>query len=117
MVAIARALIAKPRLALLDEVSLGLAPVIVDRLYEAIQEINAQGIALLLVEQNVRRCLQVADRVYVLDRGGISYQGAPDALLDEQALRNAYFGGDRHPEVARHRPGHDPHTARRGEDA
>jgi len=96
MVAIARALIAKPRLALLDEVSLGLAPVIVDRLYEAIQEINAQGIALLLVEQNVRRCLQVADRVYVLDRGGISYQGAPDLLLDEQELRKAYFGGDRH---------------------
>jgi ABC-type branched-subunit amino acid transport system ATPase component len=117
MVAIARALIAKPRLALLDEVSLGLAPVIVDRLYEAIQEINAQGIALLLVEQNVRRCLQVADRVYVLDRGGISYQGAPDALLDEQALRNAYFGGDRHVEVARHRPGHNPRTARTGEDA
>jgi branched-chain amino acid transport system ATP-binding protein len=96
MVAIARALIAKPRLALLDEVSLGLAPVVVDRLYDAIKEINALGISILLVEQNVRRCLEIADRVYVLDRGAISYEGDPTFLLDEQQLRTAYFGGERH---------------------
>ena len=92
MLAIARALMARPALLLCDEVSLGLSPVATDALYGAMEKIGESGLAILLVEQNVHRCLELADRVYVLDRGRISFQGRPEELADEQRLREAYFG-------------------------
>jgi branched-chain amino acid transport system ATP-binding protein len=92
MLAVGRALMASPRLIICDEISLGLAPVAIDSLYEAIVKVQEQGTAVLLIEQNVRRSLAVADRAYVLERGRISYDGDPEALLDESRLEQAYFG-------------------------
>ena len=92
MLAIARALMAGPRLVIFDEVSLGLAPAAIDALYEAIGEIGDAGISILLVEQNVHRGLAFADRAYVLDRGRVTFVGDPAALDDESRLDAAYFG-------------------------
>jgi branched-chain amino acid transport system ATP-binding protein len=92
MVAIARALISKPLLVVCDEVSLGLAPKMVDTLYESLDAIRSSGTAVLLIEQNVTRCLHFADRVYVLDRGVVSYAGDPAPLHDPGVLATAYFG-------------------------
>jgi len=92
MLAIGRALMAEPRVLVLDEISLGLAPVAIDALYEALDVIRDQGIAILLVEQNVHRSLAVADRVYVLERGRITYAGGPEPLTDEDTLNEFYFG-------------------------
>ena len=92
MLAIGRALMAQPRVLVLDEISLGLAPVAIDALYEALDTIRDQGIAILLVEQNVHRSLAVADRVYILERGRITYHGAPEPLADEATLNAFYFG-------------------------
>jgi branched-chain amino acid transport system ATP-binding protein len=92
MLAIARALMSSPRLLVLDEVSLGLAPVMADRIYEALEAIAAGGLSVLLIEQNVRRSLGCADRAYVLDHGSISFAGAPEELEHEARLLEAYFG-------------------------
>jgi branched-chain amino acid transport system ATP-binding protein len=92
MVAIGRALMAKPRLLLLDEPSLGLAPVIVTEMFNIIREIHQQGVACLLVEQNVVRALAVATRAYVLEEGRISMQGPSETLLADPHLRRAYLG-------------------------
>ncbi|HVF64118.1 MAG TPA: ABC transporter ATP-binding protein [Casimicrobiaceae bacterium] len=92
MVAIGRALMARPRLLLLDEPSLGLAPVVVQAMFEKICEVNAAGTAVLLVEQNVTLALAIARRAYVLDEGRVVAEGAPDALSSDPALRRAYFG-------------------------
>jgi len=92
MLAIARALIARPRLLLCDEVSLGLSPKATDDVYEALRAVSGAGIAIVLVEQNVHRSLALADRAYVLERGRISFSGEPAELLDEARLREAYFG-------------------------
>ena len=92
MLAIGRALMASPRLLLLDEVSLGLAPVIIDRLYEAIEKINRQGVAVLLVEQNVHRSLAAAHRGYILERGRISLSGTASELAGSERLAEHYFG-------------------------
>jgi branched-chain amino acid transport system ATP-binding protein len=92
MVAIARALMARPRLLLLDEPSLGLAPLIVHAMFEAIRRINADGTAILLVEQNVAAALAVADRAYVLDEGRIVAEGTPETLQADPQLRRAYLG-------------------------
>ncbi|MFT4288505.1 ATP-binding cassette domain-containing protein [Nocardioides sp.] len=91
MVAICRALMSAPRLLLCDEVSLGLAPVVIDELYDGLDKIRASGTALLIVEQNIGRCLDFADRAYVLNRGRISFSGDPRLLRDEEALDRAYF--------------------------
>ncbi|GAA5040646.1 ABC-type branched-subunit amino acid transport system ATPase component [Thermocatellispora tengchongensis] len=95
MLAIGRALIGRPRLVVLDEISLGLAPVVIDGLYEAIEAIRSEGIAVVVVEQNVHRCLAVADRAYVLDRGVVSYAGDPAPLSDPRLLERLYFGSPR----------------------
>jgi len=104
MVAIGRSLMANPHLLVLDEISLGLAPVAIDALYEALEVIRERGIAILLVEQNVHRSLTVADRVYVLERGRITYAGDPEPLTDESTLNEFYFGTSAtlpvHPEAA-----------------
>ena len=92
MVAIGRALMACPRLLLLDEPSLGLSPLIVSEMFAAIRRVNQQGTAVLLVEQNVAMALRVAQRAYVLEEGRIVAEGEPDELLQRDAIRRAYLG-------------------------
>jgi len=92
MLAIGRALMARPSLLLLDEPSLGLAPVIVVELFRAIRRINAAGVAILLVEQNVAAALELAHRAYVLEEGRIVAQGRPATLLSQPQIRKAYLG-------------------------
>jgi branched-chain amino acid transport system ATP-binding protein len=92
MVAIGRAMMARPRLLLLDEPSLGLAPAVVDHMFEIIRGIHAEGVAILLVEQNVVRALAIADRAYVLEEGRVVAEGAPDALRAQTRIQEAYLG-------------------------
>jgi branched-chain amino acid transport system ATP-binding protein len=92
MVAIGRALMARPRFLLLDEPSLGLSPLIVRDLFRAIREINGSGVAVLLVEQNVAMALELARRAYVLDEGRIAAEGEPRQLMSQPQLQRAYFG-------------------------
>ena len=94
MAAIARALMARPRLLLLDEPSLGLAPVIVLELFKIIQRVNAEGVAVLLVEQNVAMALDIAARAYVLEQGRIVAEGTPEALMRSRGCGAAYLGAD-----------------------
>jgi branched-chain amino acid transport system ATP-binding protein len=93
MVAVARGLMAKPRLMLLDEPSLGLAPVIVQKVFSIIAEIRRRGTTVLLVEQNARMALSVADRGYVLETGRLAVSGKPGELWSNDAVRAAYLGG------------------------
>ena len=95
MLALARGLMAKPKLLLLDEPSLGLAPIIVQQLFEVIQRIRARGTTILLVEQNAHMALSVADRGYVLETGKLMLEGKPSELLDNEEVRAAYLGGGR----------------------
>ena len=92
MVAIGRALMAGPRLLLLDEPSLGLGPAVVDQLFEVIEALHREGVAVLLVEQNVQKALAVASRAYVLAEGRIVSGGTPAELLAEPHIRSAYLG-------------------------
>jgi branched-chain amino acid transport system ATP-binding protein len=91
MLAIGRALIGRPKLLMLDEPSLGLAPIVVDRLFDQIQKIKA-NVTILLVEQNAQLALELADRAYVLQQGRIVREGAGDNLLNTDWLREAYLG-------------------------
>ncbi|MCX6458991.1 MAG: ATP-binding cassette domain-containing protein [Actinobacteria bacterium] len=92
LLAMARALMSNPRLLILDEASLGLSPVAVDTVYEAIATIRDQGLSVLLIEQNAHRSLAIADHAYVLDRGRVTYEGPAHTLDDPQRLSEAYFG-------------------------
>ena len=92
MVAIGRALMARPRFLLLDEPSLGLSPMIAHEMFSAIREINAEGVAILLVEQNVAMALELARRAYVLDEGRIAAEGEPKALMSQPQIKRAYLG-------------------------
>ena len=92
MLAIARVMMSRPKLLLLDEPSLGLAPIIVERIFETIDEINAQGTTILLVEQNAQLALAMADRAYVLETGQIVLEGTGEELLENPAVRKAYLG-------------------------
>ncbi len=92
MVAIGRALMARPRLLLLDEPSLGLSPAIVQTMFDAIREVNAEGVAVLLVEQNVAMALELARRAYLLEEGRVVAQGTPDEVFAQPELRRAYLG-------------------------
>jgi branched-chain amino acid transport system ATP-binding protein len=92
MVAIGRALMARPRLLLLDEPSLGLAPAIVDHMFAIVRTIHAEGVAMLLVEQNVARAFEVADRAYVLEQGRMVADGPPSTLREDPRIQAAYLG-------------------------
>ena len=92
MVAIARALMAQPRLLLLDEPSLGLAPSIVAEMFRIIRVIQEEGMAILLVEQNVGQAMEIADRAYVLEEGRIVASGLPQVLLSQSRIKEAYLG-------------------------
>jgi branched-chain amino acid transport system ATP-binding protein len=92
MVAIARALLGSPGLVLFDEPSQGLAPKVVQDVMKTITRLKNEGIAALVVEQNVQSALAVADRVYVMDRGCIVHEGSADALLNDAALRTRLLG-------------------------
>jgi branched-chain amino acid transport system ATP-binding protein len=91
MLTIARTLMGNPRLVLLDEPSEGLAPVIVQQLARTIGEIKAQGISVLLCEQNLHFAAHVADRAYIIEKGAIRFQGAMHALMKDEAVRTAYL--------------------------
>jgi branched-chain amino acid transport system ATP-binding protein len=93
MTAIARALMAKPRLLLLDEPSLGLAPLVVDQIMEQIVKLRADGCTILLVEQNARLALSVSDRGYVVETGRIAMSGSAAELLGNEKIQDAYLGG------------------------
>lgn len=93
MLAIGRAMMAKPQLLLLDEPSLGLAPIIVQNIFELIKEINKMGTSILLVEQNARMALAIAHRGYVLETGKVSFSDTAENLLNSDAVRGAYLGG------------------------
>jgi branched-chain amino acid transport system ATP-binding protein len=92
MLAVARALMARPRLLMLDEPSLGLAPLIVRRIFDVLRDINAQGTAILLVEQNARMALRLAHRGYVLETGTITATDSAEKLLHDERIQAAYLG-------------------------
>jgi branched-chain amino acid transport system ATP-binding protein len=92
MLVVGRGLMADPKLMLLDEMSLGLAPIIITSLYKALQEIRERGITILFVEQNVRRSLQEADRAYILEVGRVTLSGTAGELREEEEVKKAYFG-------------------------
>ena len=92
MLALGRSVMSNPRLMLLDEMSLGLAPLLVNELYKALREIKKRGITILFVEQNVRRSLMEADRAYIMETGNIVLSGKVDDLREEEKVKKAYFG-------------------------
>jgi branched-chain amino acid transport system ATP-binding protein len=92
MLAMARALMSRPQLLVLDEPSMGLSPVMVDKIFEVIDQVAQEGVTILLVEQNAQRALQIADRGYVMESGLISTQGPATQLLHDPRVRSAYLG-------------------------
>ncbi|CAD5107774.1 ABC transporter ATP-binding protein [Zestomonas carbonaria] len=93
MLAIGRALMSKPKLLLLDEPSLGLAPIIIQQIFGIIEQLRQDGVTIFLVEQNANQALKLADRAYVLENGHIVMQGSGEALLSDPKVRDAYLGG------------------------
>jgi len=94
MLAIARGLLQRPRILLLDEPSMGLAPVLVRQIFDIIRDIHREGTTILLVEQNARMALQTAQQAYVLERGEVALQGPAGQLAQDPRLQAAYLGGD-----------------------
>ena len=92
MLAISRALMSRPKLLLLDEPSMGLAPLMVQKIFSVVREVAATGVTILLIEQNAKLALQVSQRAYVMDGGLISFEGASSALLDDPRIKEAYLG-------------------------
>jgi branched-chain amino acid transport system ATP-binding protein len=93
MLAMGRGLMADPRLLLLDEPSMGLAPILVEQIFEVIQEINQAGVSVLLVEQNAQMALSIADRAYVLETGTVALSGEAETLMENPQVKAAYLGG------------------------
>ncbi len=93
MLAMGRALMSRPKLLMLDEPSMGLAPILVEQIFDIIKELHAAGTTILLVEQNARMALSTADRAYVLETGTISMSGDAKELLHDERVRKAYLGG------------------------
>jgi branched-chain amino acid transport system ATP-binding protein len=101
MLAIGRALMARPRLLMLDEPSLGLAPLVVREVLRVVSALRSHGVSVLLVEQNARAALQVADRAYVLEMGDVALEGNARELLHDQRIIDTYLGiGNRNAEAA-----------------
>ncbi|WP_175027213.1 ABC transporter ATP-binding protein, partial [Burkholderia seminalis] len=92
MLAMSRAILSKPKLLLLDEPSMGLSPIMVEKIFEVVREISKEGITVLLVEQNARLALQAADRGYVMDSGTVTMEGDAKQMLDDPKVRAAYLG-------------------------
>jgi branched-chain amino acid transport system ATP-binding protein len=92
MLALGRAMMSRPRLLMLDEPSMGLAPLLVNEVFQIIAEIKARGIPILLVEQNARKALQIADTAYVLERGTVAHQGQAADLRADRSIISAYLG-------------------------
>lgn len=92
MLAIGRALMSRPRLLLLDEPSMGLAPLMVERIFEVVKTISSEGVTILLVEQNARLALESSHRGYVLEGGLVSFSGDAKSLLGDARIREAYLG-------------------------
>lgn len=92
MVAIGRALLSRPRLLILDEPSMGLAPIVVEAIFQVIKRLSRDGVTLLLVEQNARLALASTDRAYVLDSGNLNHSGRSADLLDDEKIKQAYLG-------------------------
>ena len=92
MLAMGRALMSKPKLLMLDEPSMGLAPILVEQIFDIVKELNAAGTTILLVEQNARMALSIADRAYVLETGVISMSGSAHELAEDDRVRKAYLG-------------------------
>ena len=93
MLAMSRALMSHPKLMMLDEPSMGLAPILVDQIFDIIKELHKSGTTILLVEQNARKALSIADRAYVLETGSITLSGTGPELASSDAVRKAYLGG------------------------
>ena len=93
MLAMGRAIMAKPKLLLLDEPSMGLAPLMVQTIFEVVRDINKEGTTILLVEQNANMALSVANRAYVIETGRVILSGTPDELQASEEIKNAYLGG------------------------
>ncbi|MBQ2952403.1 MAG: ABC transporter ATP-binding protein [Clostridia bacterium] len=92
MLAIARAMMSRPRLLMLDEPSMGLAPILVEQIFDIIKELHAAGVTILLIEQNAQAALSIADRAYVMETGNITMEGPADDLLHNDDVRKAYLG-------------------------
>ena len=92
MLAIARALMSRPKLMLMDEPSMGLSPILVKEVFDLIQELRSEGTTILLVEQNARMALSIADRAYVLETGRIVHEGIAGEMLEDERIREAYLG-------------------------
>ena len=93
MLAIGRALMGNPRMLLLDEPSMGLSPLLVEEIFRIIEDVNRSGVTVLLVEQNAKKALEIADRAYVLETGSIAMSGAAAELANDEKVRKAYLGG------------------------
>ena len=96
MLAVGRALMSRPKLMMMDEPSLGLAPLVVQDIFSIIKEINRQGVTILLIEQNANMALRIADRGYVLETGQISMTGTGLELLNDESVKAAYLGTKKH---------------------
>ena len=92
MLAMGRALMARPKVLLLDEPSMGLSPIMVDKIFEVVNDIHQQGVTILLVEQNASRALQLANRGYVMESGEVTMEGEGKSLLNDPKVRAAYLG-------------------------
>ena len=92
MLAMGRALMSKPRIIVMDEPSMGLSPIFVSEIFDIIQSISSDGVTVLLVEQNAKKALSIADRGYVLETGKIVLAGEADELINDESVRRAYLG-------------------------
>ena len=92
MLVIGRGLMSDPKLMLIDEMSLGLAPIVVNEIFRTLKEVQAAGITILFVEQNVRKSIEEADRAYILENGRVALCGTSTELCEEETVRKAYFG-------------------------